>query len=343
MQKVWHKQADSWKSNKAESEETYAFTTFQESRGNWILDSGASSHMCPNKSEFTDLQALKKKIPISIANGSKVDAVGVGNIFARLKNNKNIKIDDVLYVFGLNQKLLSVSALAEIGLQIVFRNLTCEIKSDDRSIVEIQRIGKLFVLECKTLEVAPFGGEAGYHGDVLVDESIWHARFGYISTKRMRNMKNYVVGLDMTTKLAMDCEESEMCERCINGKSSVQSFGSSAYGKVKRKALLEVVHSNVTGPMRVKSQGGARYMVTFIDDFSRLIHAYFIQSKGKVFNKFTEFKSLFGNQFGKRIKCMRSDNGGEYINDKFANLCKNSGIIHQTMVPYLTQHKGVAG
>ena len=170
-----HKQWDYWKINKADSEEAHAFTTFQESQGNWILDSGASSHMFPNKSEFTDLQVLKKKIPISVANGSKVDAVGVGTIFARLKNNKNIRIDDVFYVPGLDQKLHSVSALAEKGLQVVFRNLTCEIKSDDRSIVEIQRIGKLFVLECKTLEVAHFGGKAGQHEDVPVDESIWHA------------------------------------------------------------------------------------------------------------------------------------------------------------------------
>nr|CCA26486.1 putative polyprotein [Albugo laibachii Nc14] len=200
-------------------------------------------------------------------------------------------------------------------LQVVFRKLTCEIKSDDRSIVEIQCIGKLFVLECKTLEVAHFGGEAGQHEDVPVDESIWHARFGHISTKRRRNLKNYVVGLNIKTKSAINCEESEICEGCMNGKSSVQPFGSSAYGKLNTKALLEVVHNDVTGPMRVKSQGGAKYMLTFIDEFSRFIHAYFIQTKGEVFSKFTEFKALVENQFGKRIKCLRSDNGGEYINE----------------------------
>ena len=105
---------------------------------------------------------------------------------------------------GLDQKLLSVSALAENGLQIVFRNLTCKIKSDDRSTVEIQRIGKLFVLECETLEVAHFGGEAGQYEDIPVDESIWHARIGHISTKRMRNMKNYVVGLNIKPNSEMN-------------------------------------------------------------------------------------------------------------------------------------------
>nr|CCA18093.1 putative polyprotein [Albugo laibachii Nc14] len=248
--------------------------------------------MCPNKSELTDLQALKKNIPISVANGSQVDAAGFGTIFARLKNNKNIRIDDVLYVPGFDQKLLSVSAQAERGLQVVFGNLTYEIKSDDRSIVERQRMRKLFVLECKTLEVAHFGEEAGQHEGVPVDESIWHARFGHISTKRMRNMKNYVVGLNIKTKSAMDCEESEICEGCMNGKSSVQAFGSSAYGKLQTKALLEVVHSDVTGPLRLKSQGDAKYIVTFIHDFSRFVHAYFIQRKGEVLNEFTEFKAL---------------------------------------------------
>ena len=60
--------------------------------------------------------------------------------------------------------------------------------------MDIQRIGKLFVLECETLEVAHFGGEAGQHEDVPVDGSIWHARFGHISTKRMKNIRNYVTG-----------------------------------------------------------------------------------------------------------------------------------------------------
>ena len=78
----------------------------------------------------------------------------------------------------------------------------------------------------------------------------------------------------------MDWEESESCEGCMNGKSSGQPLNSSAYGKVKTKDLLKVVHSDVTGPMRVKSQGGVKYMVTFIDDFSRFIHAFFYPNYG---------------------------------------------------------------
>nr|CCA17200.1 putative polyprotein [Albugo laibachii Nc14] len=174
--------------------------------------------MCPNKSEYTDLQALKKKIPIFVANGSKVDAVGVRTIFARLKNNRNIRIDDVLYVPGLDQKLLSVSTLAEKGLQVVFRKLTSEIKTDVRSIVEIQLIGNLFLLECETLEVAHFGGRAGQHEDIPVDESNWHARFDHISTERMGSMKNYVTGLNMKAKSGMHYEESEIWKGCMSGK-----------------------------------------------------------------------------------------------------------------------------
>nr|CCA16746.1 putative polyprotein [Albugo laibachii Nc14] len=211
-----------------------------------------------------------------------------------------------------------------------------------KSKVTIRALWKFNGLESFSFLIAHFGGEAGEHGDVPGDESIWHARFGHISTKRMRNMKNYVVGLNIKRKSAMDCEDSEICEGCMNGKSSVQPFGSGAYGKVKTQGLFQLAHNNVVGAMRGKSKGGAKYMVTFINDLQDSIHAYFIQTKGEGFSKFKEFKALFENQHGKRIKCLRSNNGGEYINGKFANMCKNSGNIPQTTVSCSPQRNGLA-
>ena len=124
--------------------------------------------------------------------------------------------------------------------------------------------------------------------------------------------------------------------RCMDGKSSVQPFRSSVYGKVRTKASLEVVHSDVTGPMRVKSQGGAKYMVPFIDDFSRFIHAYFIQSKCELFSKFAEFKALVENQFEKGSSaCVRTMLGIHQrqifeLMQKFRNHSSNHGSIFTT-------------
>jgi len=53
--------------------------------------------------------------------------------------------------------------------------------------------------------------------------------------------------------------------------------------------LLELVHSDVCIPMKITSLGGARYFVTFIDDFSRITHVYLLKVKGEVFNKFKAY------------------------------------------------------
>ena len=60
------------------------------------------------------------------------------------------------------------------------------------------------------------------------------------------------------------------------------------------------------------SLSGYVYYVSFIDDFSRNTWIYFLKSKGEVFSKFKEFKSLIENHTEKKIKTFHSDNGGEF-------------------------------
>jgi len=75
---------------------------------------------------------------------------------------------------------------------------------------------------------------------------------------------------------------------------------------------LDLVHSDVCGPMSVPSMGGYLYITTFIDDFSWKTWIYFLKSKDEVFSKFKEFKAQVENLTNRKIKVLRSDNGGEY-------------------------------
>ena len=70
------------------------------------------------------------------------------------------------------------------------------------------------------------------------------------------------------------------CEECVLGKQTKISFG---VGEHKAKAVLDYVHPDVWGPSPFPSLGGARYFVSFIDDFSRKVWAYFLKSKSKNF------------------------------------------------------------
>ncbi len=80
--------------------------------------------------------------------------------------------------------------------------------------------------------------------------------------------------------------------------------------------------------------GGARYFVTYIDDFSRKVWVYLLKSKGECLEKFKEFKALVETQSEHKIKVFRSDNGGEYISRGFQGFLKAHGIEKQTSTPY---------
>ena len=78
---------------------------------------------------------------------------------------------------------------------------------------------------------------------------------------------------------------------------------------------MGLIHSDICGPMSTRALGGGQYFVTFIDDHSRKTWIYSLKTKDEVFDRFIEFKALVENLIEKKIKVLRSNNGGEY-NDK---------------------------
>ena len=96
-----------------------------------------------------------------------------------------------------------------------------------------------------------------------------------------------------------------MCER----KEHTNPFLKS---NTKLEGILELIHSDVCGPMPSTSLSGYVYYVAFIDDYSHKTWIYFLKSKDEVFGKFKEFKALVENLSERKIKTLRSDNIGEY-------------------------------
>ena len=78
-----------------------------------------------------------------------------------------------------------------------------------------------------------------------------------------------------------------------------------------------MIHSDVFGPIPIPSLGKFVYYVSFIDDFSRNPWIYFLRNKFEVFDKFKEFKDLVENHIEKKIKVLRTNNGGEFFVNEF--------------------------
>jgi transposase InsO family protein len=127
-------------------------------------------------------------------------------------------------------------------------------------------------------------------------------------------------------------EHQGVCRGCALGKNAKDAFPSN---DSRSKEILGLVHSNVCGPMSVPSSIGYRYYVTFIDDYSRRTwNIFFMKTKDEVFNRFREFRALVENQTWKKIKILRSDNGGEYTSNEFRDFCKEAGIKREMTVPF---------
>ena len=99
---------------------------------------------------------------------------------------------------------------------------------------------------------------------------------GHMSGRGLQTLHKRSVLLD--TKL-------DLCKFCIMGRQRRVAFSTSQH---KTRGLLDLIHTDVWELSPVASIGGARYYVTFIDDFSRKVWIYFLKQKSKVFHKFKE-------------------------------------------------------
>lgn len=112
------------------------------------------------------------------------------------------------------------------------------------------------------------------HDDIL----LWHRRLAHASVSKL----NVLFKVDSKEK----CIE---CITCAKGKQARHAFNNTGH---RAHGLLDLVHTDVCGPMSVNSIGGSKYFVTFIDDHSREAFVYNIKSKSEVFAKFVQFKKF---------------------------------------------------
>ena len=126
-----------------------------------------------------------------------------------------------------------------------------------------------------------------------------------------------------------------LCEDCTMGKQKKVTFSKAA--RSSKPGKLELVHTDVWGPAPVRSLGGSLYYITFIDDSTRKVWVYFLKNKSDVFSTFIKWKAEVENQIGARVKCLRSDNGGEYSSKEFTNFCSAHGIRIEKTIPNTLQ------
>lgn len=131
-----------------------------------------------------------------------------------------------------------------------------------------------------------------------------------------------------------------VCEKCVISKQTRQPF-SNFEGKRSRR-VLELIHSDVCGPITPVGQNGERYFVTFIDDWSHFVMVFPMKNKDEVFELFKMYVTLVTAKFSTKISRLKCDNGGEYKNHVFEAFCRQQGIQIEYTIPYTPEQNGTS-
>jgi hypothetical protein len=306
----------------------------------FYLDSGCTQHMSDQKHYFSRLHHIEPGTwSVGGIGGKKLFAHGIGDIEVEMMSNGEKQtgtIKDALYVPNLNVNLISVACITDNGYQVLFVDNMAHISKNGQNILSGSRVGKtLYRLDLSAQPRAVFSMVASSNKATM---NVWHERFAHVNEEIIIRMANGegVSGMEV---IKDGKKILNPCHGCSLGKMHKLPFETS---KSITTQVGELIHSDVVGPMQVSSPNGARYYILFKDDFSRYKTVYFMKLKSeaidctKLFTKKTECET------GKRVRMLRSDNGGEFTGNEFKQWLSEQGIMMQTSAAHTPEQNGKA-
>lgn len=309
------------------------FLTNEFSQSDWHLDSGASTHIVSNVNLLSNVCKQPKTKEIIVANQTVVPVLCSGDLQLTTcvgDREYTIDVNNVLCVPNLTTNLLSVSRIIASGNKVVFNQHGCLIYNSQNDCVgEALLENGVYRLIVKKLQ-QPLAAA------MKCSSTTWHRRLGHINTNDLNKLKNGAAEGVLFDDKSEDSKSS--CIVCCEGKQTRLPFPRST---TKSEHALELVHTDLCGPMENLSLGKAKYYLLFVDDFSRLCTVYFLKSKSETFTYFKQYKELVENQQSKKIKILRSDNGGEFCSTEMTDFLRKCGIIHQKTNIYTPEQNGL--
>jgi hypothetical protein len=242
----------------------------------------------------------KKEFPqkVSLGDDYQYPIKGMGESTHKLDSGIPMKMKDVLYVPCLTKNLLSMSALYKKCFKVAFIDGEVLMWPKGKTIEDAIVIG--------TEEDGMYKLKG--HSDATLTHSteipceLWHRRLAHIKYKSLPYISKVV-----TCFPEFKVDHEGVCKGCAQGKNIKNHFSKS---DSKVEGISELIHSDVCSPMPSTSLSGYVYYVSFIDDYSRKTWVYFLKSKFEVLGKFNKFKALIENLSERKIKILKSDNGG---------------------------------
>ncbi|GKE08092.1 gag-pol polyprotein, partial [Tanacetum coccineum] len=234
----------------------------------WQFDTRASFHMTARRKWFHQYKPIFGGGSVYSCNDHELKIIGIGSIMVKMHDGTVYTIQDVRHVEGLKKNLLSLGQLDDLGYKVKIQNKIMKIIKGALVLMKGEKVAaNLYQLKGEIMEEAE-ASVASHSLSHRVAVS-WHQKLGHISEQRMKIL--------VERKLIPDLIKGSLpfCEYCVISKQHHLKFKAS---NSKSVFVLELVHSDVWQAL-VQSLGGARYFVSFIDDYSRRCCVYPIKKK----------------------------------------------------------------
>ena len=154
-----------------------------------------------------------------------------------------------------------------------------------------------------------------------IDDSwLWHKRLCHINFDNIVKVSTTFAVRDLPKIMK---PTNMICKECVMAKQKRSSFPSKKFTSTEK---LEIIHTDLSGPTRTRGFHGERYFMIFVDDFTRMMWVAFLKEKSEAFDNFKIVKNKLENESGMKIKCLRSDRGGEFTSREFDTYCELNGI-----------------
>ena len=286
---------------------------------NWLADTGTTSHIACNKSQFSAYRKADKNIT-GVGN-TCVKVIGSGAIVLTTQANGNmnkILLNDVLHVPTATDSLFSVGRFIERGNTFTANKTGGYFYNSQGGLIMTSELrNALFPLNA-SLSSNVANVSRGSHTWLE-----WHKCFGHIAISGLQHLRhgNLIDGFDVD-------ESSELmdCETCIQAKQSRNPFPSAVDHETTFPG--ELTHIDLWGPARFTATNGARYYMMLIDDYSHHCTLKLLEKKSDAPQKIKDYLTSILVQSQNMPKAVQMDNGTEFMNADLKSWLEHRGFIH---------------
>ena len=298
-------------------------------RTQFILDSGATTHICCESSYFTNLKDTSAMVSWSKIKRIKASGIGDVPIIFHDTNTKAI-LKNCLFVPEFDVNLISVDKLLKNDYKIIFDKF-CEIYSSSRNLIsKTSACNGLYIFPIISNTHEIFTSVVTTAEDKI---NLWHARMGHIGKNALMQLK-----FQNDENIFHRHEINLICEECILAKATKHI--NHEISESKTFDFLELVRSDLFGPVNNPSFGNKKYFITFLDDYTKFLVVELLNTKDQATKAWQNFVLREQRFSGKKIKIYRTDNGTEFF--EISKICKENGIIHENTAPYAHEQAGGA-